>query len=127
MQTQTRVKEICPTTTQEYIQRGALLVDVRKKSEVDQLSFDVPQVIHIPLAEFEERYGELPTDKMIVTVCNRGEQSLRAAGFLQNKGYENVVNMKQGLKKWVAKGFPTKGDVSAVEDAGGCCSSPDCC
>jgi rhodanese-related sulfurtransferase len=55
MENQTLVKEICPTTTQEWVKIGALFVDVREKDEVAQVDSDVPNVINIPLSEFDER------------------------------------------------------------------------
>lgn len=122
----TLVNEICPTTTQTWVRRGALLVDVRERDEVEQLSYDVPNLINIPLSEFEIRYKELPMDKELVMVCRSGGRSLRAAGFLINYGYDplKVVNMQHGIGRWVQKGFPTKGDTTAVtgtSKAGGCC------
>jgi rhodanese-related sulfurtransferase len=114
METQTLVKEICPTTTQAKVKEGALLVDVREKDEVAQLAYDVPNIVNIPLSEFEERFTEIPQDKEVVMVCRSGGRSLRAAGFLVNHGYENVVNMQHGIIRWTQKGFPTKGDTSTV-------------
>ena len=118
------VHEICPTTTQGWIARGAWLVDVREPNEVAELAFDAPHLLHIPLSEFEERYTEIPTDVPVVMVCRVGERSLRAAGFLVNHGYKHVVNMKMGLVRWVQKGFPTKGDTAGFDTnaAASCCS-----
>lgn len=127
MEQQTLVKEICPTTTQQWVKNGALLVDVREKDEIEQLAFDVPNIIIIPLTEFEERYTEIPKDKDVVMVCAMGSRSLRAAGFLVNHGYTNVVNMQHGLTRWVQKGFPTLGNSSAFSGGGSCCSSSGCC
>jgi len=122
---QSLVNEICPTSTQAWVKRGAILVDVREQHEVEQLAFDVPAIIHIPLSEFEIRYKELAMDKELVLVCRSGSRSLRAAGFLINQGYDpvKVVNMKHGILRWVQRGFPTKGDLSGIVDtnAGGCC------
>jgi rhodanese-related sulfurtransferase len=58
-----KAKEVCPTTTQGLIKNGALLVDVREWNEVKELAFDVPNIMVIPLSEFEERYQEIPKDK----------------------------------------------------------------
>ncbi|MDZ7612724.1 MAG: rhodanese-like domain-containing protein [Flavobacteriaceae bacterium] len=127
MEVQTLVKEICPTTTQQWIKKGALLVDVREKNEVEQLAFDVPNIINIPLSEFEERYAEIPKDLEVVMVCAVGSRSLRAAGFLVNHGYTNVVNMQHGLTRWVQKGFPTLGNTSVVTGNSSCCSTSGCC
>ena len=128
MENQTLVKEICPTTTQQWVKNGAILVDVREANELEQLAYDVPNILHIPLTEFEERYIEIPKDKEVVMVCRSGGRSLRAAGFLVNHGYDKVVNMKHGMIRWVQKGFPTKGDTASVignTPAGGCCGSTE--
>ena len=125
---QSLVNEICPTTTRVWIKRGALLVDVREKDEVDQLAFEVPNIVNIPLSQFEFRYKELPVDREMVIVCRGGSRSLRAAGFLINSGYDplKVVNMQHGIIRWAQKGFPTKGDTSTVlgtSTNGGCCGT----
>ena len=129
MANQTLVNEICPTSTQEWVKRGALLVDVREVDEVEELAYDVPNILNIPLSEFEDRYQEVPTDCEVVVVCRGGVRSLRAAGFLINHGYdpEKVVNMEHGIIRWVKRGFPTIGDTStAMDESTGdsCCSTP---
>jgi rhodanese-related sulfurtransferase len=126
MENQTLVKEICPTTTQRWVANGALLVDVREAIEVAELAYDVPNLMHIPLTQFEERYTEIPKDRDVVMVCKSGGRSLRAAGFLVNHGYDKVVNMKHGLIRWAQKGFPTKGDTSSILEnaaASSCCDT----
>ncbi len=127
MESQTFVKEICPTTTQTWIKNGALLVDVREVDEVAQLAYDVPNLINIPLSEFEERFNEVPKNQDVVMVCKSGGRSLRAAGFLVNHGYDNVVNMQHGITRWVEKGFPTKGEIATTSVTDACCSSTGCC
>jgi rhodanese-related sulfurtransferase len=125
-QVQSLVNEICPTSTQAWVKRGAILVDVREREEAEQLAFDVPAIVNIPLSEFEVRYKELAMDKELVIVCRSGSSSLRAAGFLINHGYDpvKVVNMKHGIIRWVQRGFPVKGDISGIADTntGGCCN-----
>lgn len=128
-------KEICPTTTRRKISEGALIVDVREQSEVDQLAFDVPDIVVIPLSELEQRFVELPRERELVLVCQHGVRSLKATYFLMYQGYTKVFNMQDGMAKWVRKGFPVKGDASAAEaivNTGGCGSdappkSSSCC
>ena len=129
MENQTLVKEICPTTTQDWVKNGALLVDVREVDEVAQLAYDVPNIINIPLTVFEENFTKIPKDRDVVLVCKSGARSLRAAGFLVNHGYDKVVNMKHGMIRWVQKGFPTIGETSSVtgNDGSSCCSGSSCC
>ena len=127
MESQSLVKEICPTTTQDWVRNGAVLIDVREADEVSELAYDVPEIIHIPLSEFEDRFQEVPKDRDVVLVCRSGGRSLRAAGFLINHGYdrEKVVNMQYGLIRWAEKGFPTKGNNASVlgnsSDGSKCC------
>ncbi|MGC8751325.1 rhodanese-like domain-containing protein [Hydrotalea sp.] len=128
MKTQNLVKEICPTTTQKWVKEGALLVDVREKEEVDLLAFNVPNIVNIPLSEFEDRFQELPKNQKMVMVCKSGGRSLRAAGFLINHEYNPnlVVNMQHGIVRWVQKGFPVKGNTASImnnEQASGCCDT----
>ncbi|MEX1133161.1 MAG: rhodanese-like domain-containing protein, partial [Flavobacteriales bacterium] len=79
-----QAQEICPTTTQQWVAKGALLVDVRERDEVAEAAYDVPDVINIPLSEFEERFVEVPKDRDVVMVCRGGGRSLKATYFLMN-------------------------------------------
>lgn len=127
METQTLVKEICPTTTQQLIKDGALLVDVREENEVAQVAYDVPSIMNIPLSEFEGRFKEIPQDRNLVVVCQGGGRSLRAAGFLVNHGFENVVNMQHGMNRWLERGFPVKRNAKLASEGSSCCSTTGCC
>jgi len=116
-------KEVCPTTTLRMSREGALLVDVRERDEIDGLAFDVPDLVVMPMSEFERRCAELPRDRDLVMVCRVGERSLKATYFLMYLGYTRVANMEGGIAKWARKGFPIKGNASAAiaSAATGCC------
>ncbi|HHG85475.1 MAG TPA: rhodanese-like domain-containing protein [Bacteroidetes bacterium] len=123
-----RAVEICPTTTLGRAKSAVLLVDVRRKDEVETVAFDVPNCINIPLDELAERLPEIPKDKEVIMVCRSGGRSLKATYYLMNAGYEHVSNMRDGIIKWAAKGFPTKGDAQSLIATASCdCSQPDCC
>ena len=66
------IKEVCPTSTQELIQRDYLLLDIREVFEVEQLSLDVPRILYIPMSSLEERIHELPKDEKVIVVCTTG-------------------------------------------------------
>lgn len=128
MENTSSIKEICPSTTLEWVKKGALLVDVREKPELEELAYDVPHILHIPLTEFESRFHEIPMNQDVVVVCKSGGRSLRATAFLMHHGYSNVVNMQHGMMRWVEKGFPTKGTQPNNQMRGGdCCTSEGCC
>ena len=58
-----QAKECCPTSTRKRIEfKHALIVDVRERNDFDKLSLDVPDLLNIPLSEFEQRFPEIPRD-----------------------------------------------------------------
>ena len=116
-------KEVCPTTTQSLLKQGYTLVDVRERDEIATLAFDVANLIIMPLSELEQRYAELPKDRPLILACRQGVRSLKATYFLMNKGYTNVTNMKFGMARWVARGFPILGDPGELPTtpSSGCC------
>jgi len=119
-------KECCPTSTRKRIEfKHALLVDVREREEFEKLSLDVPDLLNIPMSEFEQRFQEIPRDRQIIMVSADGQASLRATYYLMREGYEDVLNMTDGVAKWVFRGFPVKGDptgFSVATDSGTCCT-----
>ncbi|MBS0347737.1 MAG: rhodanese-like domain-containing protein [Proteobacteria bacterium] len=122
-----QAKECCPTSTRKRIEfKHALLVDVREKDELEKLALDVPDLLNIPLSDFERRFKEIPRDRQVIMVSADGHDSLRATYYLMREGYEDVLNMTDGIAKWILRGFPVKGDCSGFKldvNAGGCCSA----
>lgn len=117
-------REVCPTTTQRLVREGALLVDVRERDEVAKVGYGGCEVINIPLSEFESRWAEVPRDRDVVLACAIGERSLKATYFLMYQGYDRVANMKPGIARWIARGFPITGSADAVgasEASSSCC------
>ena len=54
----------------------------------------------------------------IVTYCFKGPRGLLAAYQLKKMGFTNVVNLKDGLKNWLAQGRTLKsyfGNIGLVE------------
>ena len=122
-----QAREVCPTTTRRLIGEGALLVDVREQSEIEALAFDVPDLVVMPLSEFEQRYNELPRDRELVIVCQGGGRSLKATYFLMYQGYSRVSNMSGGMIKWASKGFPVIGQrFEAAAASASCCAGSEC-
>jgi len=128
-------REVCPTTTRRLLAEGALLLDVREKDEVERVSFADCEVLNIPLSAFEQRWSEVPRNREVIVASMNGEASLKATYFLMYQGYDRVTNMKQGMVRWIERGFPIIGDASVpsvgAESGCGCgTASPEadaCC
>ncbi len=117
-------REICPTTAQRLLHEGALLVDVREPDEVAQVGYAGCEVVNIPLSAFEDRWQEIPRDRDVILACAVGQRSLKATYFLMYQGYTRVMNMKPGIARWVARGFPATGSAAA---AAGSAAASSCC
>jgi molybdopterin/thiamine biosynthesis adenylyltransferase/rhodanese-related sulfurtransferase len=85
---------------------GYRVIDVREQSEWD--AGHVAGATLLPLADVASRISEVAPDKdaPILLHCAVGARSGRAAGWLVQQGYTNVVSMKAPLGKWKEQGGP---------------------
>lgn len=104
-------KELCPTATKSRADLGALILDIRPKSEAEKFHFDVTNYINIPIEELANRLEELPKEQRIVCVDKHPENALNVAQFLLENGFKKAYFMKRSVDKWVSKGFPIIGDL----------------
>ncbi len=76
-----------------------LVVDVRDKKEYDE--GHVKFAINMPIDTFEQDIAKLDAfkDKAVVTICNTGKKSQKAAEILVNNGFKDVTNA-EGVKKF---------------------------
>jgi glyoxylase-like metal-dependent hydrolase (beta-lactamase superfamily II)/rhodanese-related sulfurtransferase len=89
---------------------GAVVLDVREP--VEYARGHVPGAISLPQAELATRLDEIPHDRPLFVVCQRGSRSLRAAQFLIQTGYGEVASVAGGTDAWQQAGLPL-----AVDDA----------
>lgn len=84
----------------EVLQKTATnleIIDVRETMEV--MSGKIPEAIHIPLGELQNRFKELDKTKEYIIVCRSGNRSGVATQFLQAQGYD-ASNMVGGMIDW---------------------------
>ena len=80
----------------DYVSKGALLLDVRTHEEFELGCLD--GALHIPLGELRSRYHELPSDKTIVAYCQQGKKGYFASRLLKQYGFRDVRNLSGGQK-----------------------------
>lgn len=74
----------------EFLQNGAILIDVRSESEfAEKHSADAQ---NIPLPEIAKASGYLDKSKTYILVCASGLRSRIATSMLKKKGFDNVYN-----------------------------------
>ncbi|WP_299184122.1 rhodanese-like domain-containing protein [uncultured Chryseobacterium sp.] len=72
------------------VKQGAVIVDVRSKSEF--AGGHIKGSLNIPVDQLEKNLSKLSKDETIITCCASGMRSASAKSILQNNGYENVHN-----------------------------------
>src|SRR5687767_12526886 len=85
---------------------GYRVIDVREPGEWD--AGHIPGATLLPLADLPQRIGEVQPDKdaPLLLHCAVGGRSARAAAWLTQMGYTNVVSMKAPVSHWKEQGGP---------------------
>jgi len=98
-----------PTIDPAAVTSDMIVLDVRPGSEFDAGHF--PGALSIPLAELDDRLGELPMDHLVVVYC-RGEfcrMAREAAHRLRQRGLDACA-MDEGVVEWrVSRGVDLHG------------------
>ena len=77
------------------------VLDVREPYEVNV--GEIPGTIKIPMNSVPMRMKELDSSKEIIVHCKSGMRSARVCEFLAHNQFENVYNVRGGIKAWSAK------------------------
>ena len=81
-----------------------MLIDVREDFEY-MVSNNGGE--HIPLSNLQRRVHTLNQDAEYAIICRAGARSANACVFLEQEGFENVYNVKGGMKAWAAEIDPS--------------------
>ena len=100
-------KKLTPEELKEALEKkeGIYLLDVRNPEELVETGV-IDGYVNIPLDQLEKRLSEVPKNKVIVTMCMRGNRAGRAAAILEKAGY-NVYG-SCGIVPYKEKGYQTK-------------------
>ncbi len=75
-----------------------MIVDVRTPEEY--AGGHIPGSVNIPLNTLEQRYAEIPKDKVVILSCRSGRRSGLAQETLTKFGYTNTRNHTGGISGW---------------------------
>jgi hydroxyacylglutathione hydrolase len=86
---------------------GIVVLDVRDDDEF--AAAHIPGSVHVPYGQLTGRLAELPSDRVIATVCTGGKRSGLAASLLQREGYGSVIHVGHGgVGTWERGGHPVE-------------------
>ncbi len=83
---------------------SVFLLDVRTPDEFRQAHLQ--GAVLVPIDQIERRLGEIPKNRPVLVYCAVGSRSNAVAGFLAEKGYREVYNMRDGIVGWYRNNLP---------------------
>lgn len=94
--------------TQLMNRENALVIDVRPAAEFAK--GHILGARNLPLAEIEQRAGELEKHKAkpVIVHCGDGNRAGGGVALLRKSGFGNVVNLSGGFAAWQQAGLPVE-------------------
>ena len=100
------VTNVEPVDAVRLINNDATVIDLRSNE-----AFSRGHIVNsrnIPMDELESRMDKLASlkSKPLITVCDAGTTSIKAADALRKSGFQNVYGLKGGMSAWSQAGMP---------------------
>jgi rhodanese-related sulfurtransferase len=95
------IQAVTPQVLRQWLteKRDILLLDIRPEKAFNQAH--IKGAVNIPIYQLHRRYEELPLNRLLILVDNRGFRTLIAASYLKRKGFQ-VKRLFGGMAKWEA-------------------------
>lgn len=91
------IGQISPAKAKELANNGALIVDVRERSEYS--SGHINKAINIPVNSINKISSKADKDKEIIVYCQSGARSSAASKRLKAMGYSKVYDLGS-INRW---------------------------
>jgi len=111
----TETREISREEARKLVDEGAQLIDVRADHEWE--AGRIPGAKHVPLAELNERTGEIAQDRPVVLYCRGGTRSSMATEALAAAGYD-AAKLTGGIVGWEEEGMPLEPEGGYAAESG---------
>ncbi len=98
--------QVGPADAVRLINAGAIVVDVRRNEDFQKGHIVNARNIEIGQISADHAALKKQKNKVLITVCDNGIVSNRAAALLRKAGFEKVFSLKGGLNSWRAENLP---------------------
>ena len=104
------MRRFTPTELQNYLAEtnaAPLLLDVREAWEFQICQLQGSQLI--PMRDIPQAVegGDLDPAQEIVAICHHGIRSRQVAYYLEQQGFDKVINLEGGVEAWASDVDPT--------------------
>lgn len=100
------VTHVSPGDAVKLMNKSALVVDVRSPEAFKD--GHIVNARNLPLAELAADPESLKKNKtkIVLTVCESGTESGKAANLLRKAGYDNAFSIRGGIRAWRTENLP---------------------
>ena len=99
------VSQVSAADAVRVINKGAMIVDVRSGDAYEAGHIVNARNITLDAIEADQNIHK-KKNKLLLTVCENGMTSGKAANLLRKAGFESVFSLKGGLKQWRSENLP---------------------
>lgn len=95
------MRELRPTQLKAYLEQCAeepLLIDVREPWEYGLARIEGSRLV--PLQQVPGLVGEIDPGAELVMICHHGIRSRHAGRFLEQHGFDRIINLAGGIDAW---------------------------
>lgn len=103
---------LTPTDAYEACLNGAMLLDVRDPALTAFKQFGVPEFISCHHIKLKECTDHLPGNRVLIVADSVGLFSHESMIILKDLGFENIINLTDGLVEWERDGMPVVVDTN---------------
>ena len=104
-----KIKSIDVATLKSWIenQKDFILLDVREPDEINAVKIIAENSMEIPRGVIEFNFPRLVSSKetTVVIYCSHGWRSAAVADVINQYGYKNIYNLKDGIYAWIKAGY----------------------
>ena len=95
----TTLSQVSTTDAVRIINKGAIIIDVRPDGAYEAGHIVNAKNITFSALQSNQNVNK-KKNKLLLTVCENGVSSSKAANLLRKAGFENVFSLKGGLRQW---------------------------
>lgn len=95
------MREMPPLQLESYLEQAILpplLLDVREGWEFEICAID--NSILIPMGQIPTKLNQLDPQQEIVVICHHGIRSARVCQYLEQQGFDQMINLTGGVDAW---------------------------
>lgn len=96
--------QVGPADAVKLMNGGGIVVDVRAQDAY--LGGHILGARNMPLDELQQKSGKLDKSKPVILCCDSGVTSQRARDILRKQGFEQLFNLRGGLRAWQQDNLP---------------------